>query len=143
MKMKRIIIVLCSIILSLSVVSITGCYDDETPTSASSDGQSETATEESSETGGLSDSESLSVATYSVTFDSDGGTAVAGITVKSGEKIEKPREPAKATLEEQYSFEGWYLGDRLWDFENDTVTENIVLKAKWKLNGKYSIPFVK
>ncbi len=75
---------------------------------------------------------------FTVTFDPNGGSAVSSIRVKQGEKITSPATPTKATASEQYTFEGWYNGDKKWDFANDTVSGNITLTAKWKLDGKYT-----
>jgi uncharacterized repeat protein (TIGR02543 family) len=65
-----------------------------------------------------------------VTFDSDGGTAVASQTVYEGEKLTEPNEPIK----EGYIFNGWYSDVEtvnLWDFDTDTVTSSIKLYADW------------
>lgn len=65
---------------------------------------------------------------YNVTFDSNGGTTVDGISdVSDGAKIIAPVEPTK----DGYVFQGWYNGITLWDFENDTVTSDLILVAKW------------
>ena len=64
---------------------------------------------------------------FTVTFDSDGGSAVAAVTVKSGDKVTKPADPAK----DGYTFKGWLLGDAEYNFDTP-VTGNITLKAKWE-----------
>ena len=51
-----------------------------------------------------------------------------------GEKIEKPEDP----LCDGYIFEGWFFNDEAWRFDEDTVTEDVVLVAKWTAI-KYSI----
>ena len=61
-----------------------------------------------------------------VTFDVDGGTPVAAVKLKKGEKIAKPADPAK----EGYDFMGWYLGDKQYNFDLP-VDDNITLKAHW------------
>ncbi len=63
---------------------------------------------------------------FTVTFDTDGGSAVAKQTVKEGEKASEPTAPTKAG----YEFEGWFIGDTAYDFSSE-VTANITLKAKW------------
>lgn len=78
---------------------------------------------------------------FTVKFESDGGSAVNAVTVKSGEKIPEPKSPVKSTLEKQYAFKGWYYQNKKWDFENDVVTENIVLTAKWELTGDFTVGF--
>lgn len=63
-----------------------------------------------------------------VTFDSQGGTAVESQTVKSGEFAQEPLAPEK----ENYEFLGWYFNDSLFDFASTKITNNITLVAKWE-----------
>ena len=65
--------------------------------------------------------------TYTVAFDSDGGTAVTAQTVESGKTATKPADPTK----EGYTFKGWTLNGTAYDF-NTAVTGNITLKATWE-----------
>lgn len=72
----------------------------------------------------------LSTTTYTVTFDSNGGSAVESITgIVSGSRITLPQEPTKESL----SFIGWYIDENLQNKfnENDPITSNITLYAKW------------
>ena len=70
---------------------------------------------------------------YTVTFD-DKGDAEYGY----GEKIVKPADPTKeATAKVQYTFDGWYVGDVKWDFDNDIVTADVVLVAKFVESDVY------
>ena len=66
--------------------------------------------------------------TYTVKFDSDGGSEVAAVEVKDGEKVTKPADPTK----DGYTFKGWFNGDKEYAFET-AVTSNITLKAKWEV----------
>ena len=68
------------------------------------------------------------IITYTVTFDSDGGSAVESQYPEKGTKVNEPTAPTKAS----HNFLGWYNGKTEWDFENDTVSSNITLKAKWQ-----------
>ena len=78
-----------------------------------------------------------------IIFDSAGGTAVASQTVLYGEKIKKPSDPIKPNDSRyEYSFVGWYLGDYAWDFDNDTVSEDITLTAKWEIESEFTNPFL-
>ncbi len=72
---------------------------------------------------------------YTVTFDSNGGTAVESQVVKSGEKATEPTAPTK----EGYTFVGWFVGDTAYDFEA-AVTEDVTVKAKWTQNT-YNVTF--
>ncbi|MDO9628469.1 MAG: InlB B-repeat-containing protein, partial [Acholeplasmataceae bacterium] len=68
---------------------------------------------------------------YTVTFESNGGTAVAALTnVATGAMINAPTAPTRA----HYTFDGWYKEAALttpWNFSTDTVTANTTLYAKW------------
>ncbi|MBE5753423.1 MAG: hypothetical protein E7343_05100 [Clostridiales bacterium] len=71
--------------------------------------------------------------TYIVVFDSNGGTEIQAQTVKKGEAALKPKNPSRAnTSTKEYTFKGWYLGDKEWDFDEE-ITENITLVAKWEV----------
>ena len=62
-----------------------------------------------------------------ITFNSNGGSDVQSITVKSGDKAREPSAPVRAG----YTFAGWYTADdRAYDW-NSPVTSSFVLKAKW------------
>ena len=71
------------------------------------------------------------VKTFTVTFDSDGGSAVNSMIIDEGELIPEPDEPYKSS---RFRFKHWYISgtDTAWDFETMTVTSDIVLKAKWQ-----------
>ena len=63
---------------------------------------------------------------YKVVFDSNGGTAVTGQTIKKGEKVTKPTNPTK----ENSDFVEWQLNGATYNFDN-VVNSNITLVAKW------------
>ena len=73
--------------------------------------------------------------TYTVSFDSNGGTTVSSLTIAYGGKAAKPPDPTKTATElETYSFAGWYKDSSFktaFDFNNDTITSSITLYAKW------------
>lgn len=95
--------------------------------------------EKEPETGG--DGEETDVS-YTVTFDSDGGTAVASVEVKKGEKLTEPTAPQKSSAEGEYEFLGWFYGNEEWDFATDTVSGNMTLVAQWKKTDGYTKPFL-
>lgn len=68
---------------------------------------------------------------YTITFDTDGGSAVDAQTVAYGEKAKTPADPTKTG----YTFAGWELGGNAYDFAA-SVTENMTLTAKWKDSEK-------
>ncbi|GHV68187.1 hypothetical protein FACS1894199_15040 [Bacteroidia bacterium] len=74
---------------------------------------------------------STSVPTYTVTFNVDGGSAVAALTnVPDGTTITAPTPPTKA----DYNFAGWYKEagcTNQWNFATDVVTAAVTLYAKW------------
>lgn len=66
-----------------------------------------------------------------VTFESNGGSAVEPQTVQYGEPIARPDHPAR----DGYRLVGWYTDIDLqkpWDFDTDTVQGNMTLYAKWE-----------
>ena len=79
------------------------------------------------------------VCTYTVTFNTNGGSDVDSQTVAHGGKVTKPEAPTKTG----YTFAGWYSNAELttpWDFDTDTVSEDMNLYAKWNIN-QYTVTF--
>lgn len=64
---------------------------------------------------------------HTVTFDSNGGSAVSKQTVEDGKKATAPSNPTK----DGYNFIGWLLNNVIYDF-NTSVTKNITLVASWE-----------
>lgn len=68
-----------------------------------------------------------------VQFRTNGGNEIEDQIVQYGEKIKLPDTPVR----EGFSFSGWYRDINLseeWDFEKDTVEENMSLYAKWEVS---------
>ena len=66
-----------------------------------------------------------------VRFVTNGGSKIDNIEAIYGEKISRPADPTRPGKE----FVGWYKDIQLsqpWDFDNDVVTGNMSLYAKWK-----------
>ncbi len=69
------------------------------------------------------------IRTYTVTFDSNGGSSVAAQKVKYGSRVTEPANPARIG----YTFQGWYTAKNSgtkYDF-NQTVTSDVTLHAHW------------
>ena len=69
------------------------------------------------------------VRSYSVNFDSNGGSAVASQSVKYGSKASRPADPTRAG----HTFQGWYTsrdGGSKYDF-GTAVTGDVTLHAHW------------
>ena len=68
---------------------------------------------------------------FKVTFDSQGGSSVRAQYIENGGTVTKPSpNPTKAG----FDFGGWYTDTSYstpWDFDNNTVTHDITLYAKW------------
>ncbi|MDE5867746.1 MAG: InlB B-repeat-containing protein [Anaeroplasmataceae bacterium] len=74
--------------------------------------------------------------TYTIAFNTEGGSAVESITgLKRNEAGKAPENPTK----EGYDFVGWYLDGKLYDF-NSLVTKNITLTASWA-KAKVTVTF--
>ena len=77
-----------------------------------------------------------------VTFDAQGGSEVAPLTVNKGEKLVKPTDPTKTDC----SFLGWYKDTAYtsaWEFSTDVVNGDITLYARWSNPGEavYTVTF--
>lgn len=64
--------------------------------------------------------------TFTVTFDTDGGSEVSAQTVVKGKTATYPDSPQKENL----YLKGWFLGDKEFDFST-AITSDITLKAHW------------
>ena len=65
--------------------------------------------------------------TFTVIFDSDGGTTILNQIVENGDKVAMPVAPVK----DGYDFIGWYDGDVEYDFTSET-NDNLTLTARWE-----------
>ena len=63
-------------------------------------------------------------------FDTQGGSEISPITIRSGESLTLPKTPTK----EGYVFDGWYLDSNCIEEYEDSyvVSKNITLYAKWR-----------
>ena len=76
--------------------------------------------------------------TYTVSFDANGGSAVASQKAEYGKAVAKPADPTRSG----YTFAGWYADAALtkaYDFKA-AVKGNVALYAKWKANV-YTVSF--
>ncbi len=73
-----------------------------------------------------SSSKNDSVKSYTVKFDTDGGSKVSSQTIKENGKVIKPSDPTKSG----YKFREWRLNGVTYDFSKK-VTKNITLTAIW------------
>lgn len=67
------------------------------------------------------------VLTHTVTFDTDGGSAVDPITVEHGKNITSPPSMRKT----DYTFGGWYYPNGMTKYSTQAITDDLTLKAKW------------
>ena len=70
------------------------------------------------------------VSSHTVTFDSNGGSAIASQAVDANAKAKKPADPTRPG----WVFDGWYLDGAKYDF-NTPVAQDITLKAGWRKTG--------
>ena len=76
--------------------------------------------------------------TYTVTFDSAGGSAVPAVTVNAGETVAKPANPVMGG----YIFKNWLLAGVPFDF-NTPITGDITLAADWELKTISDLDFLR
>lgn len=86
--------------------------------------------------------------TYTVTFDSQGGSAVESQTIIEGNPVKRPQTPTR----EGYFLNGWYTSsattvDTEWHFDTDRVKSDMTLYAGWTVETSQeatsSLVFVK
>ncbi|MCL1874588.1 MAG: S-layer homology domain-containing protein, partial [Clostridiales bacterium] len=80
-------------------------------------------------TGSSSGGGGSGTASYTVTFNSNGGSAVTSSTVAANTKVAKPADPSK----EGFIFDGWFTASDLnaaYNFDTP-VTKSFTLYAKW------------
>ena len=134
--MKRFLIVTLIIVLTFCLI----CCGVDEEVSKPSESESQAQSVEGSGSGmeeSTEGEESTPIASYTVTFDTDGGSVIEEITVAEGQKIQKPDNPEKSSRDGEYEFVCWLCNGVEWDFENDVVTENITLVAKWNVVVEY------
>ena len=73
---------------------------------------------------------------YTVTFDSNGGTAYDPVQVEKEGKVTKPYFVEKLG----YSFDGWYYNGERWSFTSDKVNSDMTLVARF-IPTRYSITY--
>lgn len=73
---------------------------------------------------------------FTVSFDSQGGSAVRAIRAEGGKRIFEPSVPTRTG----YVFMGWYEGAELFDF-NTAITEDLKLTARWKSSQDAIVTF--
>lgn len=75
-----------------------------------------------------------SVKPCTITFNSNGGSAVSSQEVTSGRTAAQPGDPTRTG----YTFGGWYADPGLtdsWDFGTDKVTTDMTLYARWNFGA--------
>lgn len=120
MKNNLRFIKICAIV---TIFSFFSCSQDASPTSESTESPANTPV----------------VTTFTVSFNSMGGSEIASQTIESGKKASRPANPTKTPTETiGYTFEGWFTSSdngatlSAQEFNFDTaITVNLILYAKW------------
>ncbi|MBR4329128.1 MAG: InlB B-repeat-containing protein, partial [Candidatus Riflebacteria bacterium] len=76
--------------------------------------------------------------TYTVTFNTNGGSSIDTQTVQHGKLAEQPKD---APTKEDYSFAGWYTDNKYtteFNFAKTQITKNTTIYAKWVLDAHYA-----
>ncbi len=128
--MKKLKLFLLCAFLCVGSFAVNSCGDDD-----EDDAKSSTpSTNDSNVTpnpGGDTNNDKpapVETKTFTVTFNTDGGSEVAAQTVEDGKSATKPDDPTK----ERFNFEGWFNGESLYDFASP-VTSDLTLTAQWKI----------
>jgi uncharacterized repeat protein (TIGR02543 family) len=76
---------------------------------------------------------------YTITFDSNGGSAVASIRGNAGAEVDKPEDPAK----QDAKFNGWFSassGGAAYTWPH-TLIADVTMYAQWREDRQYTITF--
>ena len=65
---------------------------------------------------------------FTVSFECEMECELESVEVLNGELVEEP----KLHEHSGFVFLGWYNGENLWDFENDEVSKDLTLTARWE-----------
>ncbi len=73
--------------------------------------------------------------TYTVTFDTDGGTSIDAQTLKKWQSVKVPTAPTK----EGYTFVKWVIKgtEEEFNFKDYSITSNLTLEAKYEVDTAY------
>ncbi len=131
MRVKKLLGILIIIIFAL--LSLTGCQlnrdfnNDSTDSLVNGGGDSDSGSGDSGS--GDSGNETPQVSTYTITFESNGGSSVGSISVDSNTTLTNLETPTK----DGYIFDGWYTNASLSTMFDTTskITANMTLYAKW------------
>lgn len=121
--MKKLIFLLITLLLSLGL--LVGCMDGITDMF----GSDSSDTGDNSGNNQTGNEQPVTKSEYTVTLDTNGGTTLAPMTIKAGQKCYRPYQTIRAGAE----FVGWYYKGLPWDFDNYTVNSDMTLTAQWKL----------
>lgn len=72
---------------------------------------------------------------YDVTFLSSTGEIIEKQSVLKNRLVDRPQDPVS---EDGLIFSGWYAEIK-WDFDNDKVYKNVILRESWKVRQNYDI----
>ena len=131
--MKKLSILLV-ILAVLSALILASCSGGGTPESGESGG-TENSTPESGSGGGTENGDPESgeggngdttVEKVTITFNTDGGDPIESLSIEKGKDMALPTPTKKG-----YSFDGWYVGNTLWD--GKAVSASTTITAKWTL----------
>ena len=124
--------------LALSVTSCGDDDDDDNPNSSnpSNNGQQGGSNPDSNVTPKPDDNGSNSepAKTFTVTFNTDGGSEVVAQNVEEGKTATKPEDPTK----DGFYFLGWYVGENLYDFTLP-VSNDLTITALWMVKTEYDV----
>lgn len=78
----------------------------------------------------------VEIKTYTVKFNSNGGTKVDDVKVNEGNTILAP-----TVTRDGYILDGWYIGEEKFDFKTP-ITKNLTLKARWNDGPRINVTFM-
>ncbi|MDR0436895.1 MAG: InlB B-repeat-containing protein, partial [Bacteroidales bacterium] len=124
--------------LTYNVATPTITLQDPTRTGYTFTGWTPSNTIPTGSTGDRTFTAHWNINTYTVTFNSQGGSPVTSQTINYGGTVAVPATPTLMG----HIFDGWYreaAGVNAWNFATDVVTSNLTLYAKWTADDKHTV----
>jgi hypothetical protein len=154
------VIITAIVVIAIFSIGVTSCSGPEGPMGpegpqgpAGSTGSGQDGSDGSDGSDGQDGRPATPVVVYTVTFDSNGGSAIDTEKLIKNGKVTKPEHPARPFTPEQilvegaglyrtgagsgWIFNGWFMDGELYDFDK-AVTTDITLTAQWAMPGKIS-----
>lgn len=124
---------MCLLVGTLAASSCGDDDDDDTNPSTTPNNNGSQDTQKPDDNG-TTPSTPEKTKTFTVTFNTDGGSEVPAQTVEDGKSATQPVDPTK----DGFYFLGWYVGDNVYEF-TQLVSNDLTVIALWMKKTEYDV----